>query len=168
MKQYYYLNAQGQQMPPVDFESLRNAGINSDTMVWFEGLAGWMRAGDIPELQPIVGAVPPPPISNPVVPPRPVQYQQQYHQGYQAQYQQAGMPVKPQSYLWLGICTTLLCCLPAGIVSIVYASKVDSMWNNGMYDEAKDNSEKAKTWGIISAVVGFVFGFVFFVIGLAS
>lgn len=168
MKQYYYLNAQGQQMPPVDFESLRNAGINADTMVWFEGLAGWMRAGDIPELQPIVGSVPPP-IGTPGVPPHAGAYQQPYRPAYQP-YQQPGpgMPVKPQSYLWLGICTTLLCCLPAGIVSIVYASKVDTMWNRGMYDEAVENSEKAKTWGIVSAVAGAVFCFIFFCIGLAS
>lgn len=50
MKQYYYLNAQGQQMPPVDFEGLRQAGITPDTMVWFEGLTDWKRAAEIPEL----------------------------------------------------------------------------------------------------------------------
>lgn len=158
MKLYYYLNSQGQQMPPVDFESLSRAGINASTMVWFEGLHEWKPAGEIPELQPIVATVPPSYQSfnqNPA----PSSYPQQ--QSYQPQYQQPSQP-KPQSYLWLGICTTILCCLPAGIASIVYATKVDTYWSKGMYNEANNSSEKAKTWGLVSAGVGvLMFGFTF-------
>ena len=62
--------------------------------------------------------------------------------------------MKPPSYLWLGILTTILCCLPFGIISIVYASKVDSCWSTGLYNEAVANSNKARNWGIASAVIG--------------
>lgn len=75
---------------------------------------------------------------------------------------------KPSSYMWLAICSTLLCCLPFGIVSIVYASKVDSNWAMGNYEEALANSEKAKNWGLASAITGFVICLVFFIIGLTA
>lgn len=45
---------------------------------------------------------------------------------------------KPDNCLVWAILTTVLCCLPFGIVSIVYASKVDSEWALGHYDEAED------------------------------
>ena len=34
-------------------------------------------------------------------------------------------PLKPESYLVWAILSTVCCCLPFGVVSIVYASKVD-------------------------------------------
>ena len=55
---------------------------------------------------------------------------------------------RPNTYLALGILVTIFCCLPFGIVSIVYASKVDSCWNNGRQNEAMDNSRKAKNWAL--------------------
>lgn len=172
MKQYYYLNAQGKQMPPVDFDSLRYVGITADTMVWFEGLPAWTRAGDIPELQAIVGVAAPQQNQRP-----PVGYTQPGFQqpGYQQPNYQPGygsqmppMQQKPQSWLWLGICTTLLCCLPAGVVSIIYAAKVDNLWNQGRYSEAVAASNNAKTWGIVSAAAGVIVFIIYFFIGLMS
>lgn len=60
---------------------------------------------------------------------------------------------KPDNCLVWAILTTVLCCLPFGIVSIVYASKVDSEWALGHYDEAEDAARKARTWAIVSAAV---------------
>lgn len=62
-------------------------------------------------------------------------------------------PVRPSSYLALAIISTILCCLPAGIVSIIYAAKVNSHYDNGNYDEAIKASKNAKTWGIVSVVI---------------
>lgn len=64
-------------------------------------------------------------------------------------------PLKPDSYLVWAILSTVCCCLPFGIVSIVYASKVDGLYRAGLYDEAQRASDDAKKWAIISAVVGF-------------
>lgn len=61
---------------------------------------------------------------------------------------------KPDSYLVWAILTTFLCCMPFGIVSIVYSTKVDSYWYAGQYSAAYDASHKAKVWAIASAVVG--------------
>ena len=63
---------------------------------------------------------------------------------------------KPDNLLVWAILSTVLCCVPFGIVSIVYSTKVDSLWNNGQYAEAQDAASKAKTWAIIAAVSGIV------------
>lgn len=63
---------------------------------------------------------------------------------------------KPSTYLVLSIIVTILCCLPFGIIGIIYASKVDSCWNAGNFDEARENSRKAKTWALVGLVLGFV------------
>ena len=80
------------------------------------------------------------------------QYQQHgfqpgFQPGVQSQY-------KPNSNLVWAILTTILCCLPFGIVSIVYASKVDSFWYAGNYQAAQDASKKAGTWAMWAAIVG--------------
>lgn len=74
-------------------------------------------------------------------------------------------PKRPNNYLALAIISTILCCLPAGIVSIVYSTKVNSLYEDGKYDEAERASKNAKTWGLVSiglAVVGLVLYFIFF------
>lgn len=70
---------------------------------------------------------------------------------------------KPSSNLAWAILSTILCCLPLGIVSIVYAARVDGHWFAGRYAEAQDSSRKAKNWAIASVVatpVAFVLLFV--------
>jgi hypothetical protein len=69
----------------------------------------------------------------------------------------AGEPSpKPDNfYLWT-ILSTVLCCLPVGVVGIVYSSRVDSLWAQGKFAEAIDASNKAKMWAIISAVCGII------------
>ncbi|MFN2261585.1 MAG: CD225/dispanin family protein [Psychroflexus sp.] len=58
----------------------------------------------------------------------------------------------PPNYLAFAIITTILCCLPAGIVSIVYASEVNRKWMSQDYEGAYRASQNAKTWAIVSAV----------------
>jgi len=53
---------------------------------------------------------------------------------------------KPNNFLVFAILSTIFCCLPFGIVSIVYASKVDRLWYAGNYVEAQDAASKARTW----------------------
>jgi len=52
----------------------------------------------------------------------------------------------PPNYLVYAILTTLFCCLPFGIVAIVYAAQVDSKAIAGNMAEAQANSKNAKTW----------------------
>jgi ABC-type Fe3+ transport system permease subunit len=63
---------------------------------------------------------------------------------------------EPDNYLVWAILCTVLCCLPLGIVSIVYSTKVSGLWSQGRYAEAQAAADNAKKWAIISAVVGAV------------
>ncbi|MBD0835725.1 CD225/dispanin family protein [Aestuariibaculum suncheonense] len=65
-------------------------------------------------------------------------------------------PQRPNNYLALAIISTILCCLPTGIVSIVYSTKVNNLYEDGKYDEAEKASKNAKTWGIVSIVAAAV------------
>ena len=60
----------------------------------------------------------------------------------------------PGNYLAPAILTTLFCCLPFGIVSIVKASQVNSLWSSGRYEEAQRASADAKRWAWISFASG--------------
>ncbi len=62
--------------------------------------------------------------------------------------------IPPGNNLVWAILTTLFCCLPFGIVAIVYAAKVDGLWAGGNYAAAYEASRKAKNWSVISAAVG--------------
>jgi hypothetical protein len=63
---------------------------------------------------------------------------------------------EPDNHLVWAILSTLLCCLPLGIVSIVYSTKVSGLWAQGRYAEAQSASDSAKKWAIIAAIVGVV------------
>lgn len=73
---------------------------------------------------------------------------------------------KPANNLVWAILATVLCCLPMGIVSIIYATKVDTLWNNGQHSEAIEAANKAKQWAIYAAVGGIVIG-IFYVVYIA-
>lgn len=62
--------------------------------------------------------------------------------------------VPPPNYLVWAILTTILCCLPFGIVSIVYAAQVNSKWQIGDYEGAELSSKNAKTWAWVAFAVG--------------
>lgn len=62
----------------------------------------------------------------------------------------------PSNNLVWAILSTLFCCLPLGIVSIVFAAQVNSKWTAGDVAGAMEASKKAKNFAIWSAVVGVV------------
>ncbi|GAA2281261.1 hypothetical protein GCM10010149_26920 [Nonomuraea roseoviolacea subsp. roseoviolacea] len=62
----------------------------------------------------------------------------------------------PDNHLVAAILTTLFCCLPLGIVSIVKSSQVNSKWQVGDYQGAVQASEEAKTWWKRSLIAGII------------
>lgn len=56
----------------------------------------------------------------------------------------------PNHLVW-AILSTLFCCLPFGIVSIVFASQVDGKRAAGDIAGAREASGKAKFWAMLSA-----------------
>ncbi len=79
---------------------------------------------------------------------------------------------KPDSFLVWSILCTLCCCLPFGIVSIVYASKVDGLWASGQYLEAERAAQSARTWfwwGFGLGLASSIFTFIYYcIIGFAG
>lgn len=74
-------------------------------------------------------------------------------------YQSSYEPEKPINwvpYLVLSIITTLCCCLPFGIVGIVYSTKINSAVNARDWEGAQKAAKTAKIWIIASAIVGFI------------
>ncbi len=61
-----------------------------------------------------------------------------------------------QNYLIPAIVVTLCCCLPGGIVAIVYAAQVNTKLQAGDIAGAQLASNNAKLWCIISAGAGLV------------
>jgi hypothetical protein len=64
------------------------------------------------------------------------------------------------------ILTTVLCCLPLGIVSIVFSSQVNSKWALGDAAGAQASSAKAKRFAIIGAIIGGAASVLLFVLSL--
>lgn len=57
----------------------------------------------------------------------------------------------PNNLVW-AILTTLFCCLPMGIVSIVYATQVDGKRAAGDLAGARQAADKARFWALMSAL----------------
>jgi hypothetical protein len=79
--------------------------------------------------------------------------------------QPAGPP--PPNYLVWAILTTVLCCLPLGVASIVFAAQVNSKHNAGDYAGAQEASQKAKKFAIWSAAAGLIVGVIYLVLAIA-
>ncbi len=176
MEQYYYVK-DGQRLGPIVPEQFAASGVTGETLVWTQGMTDWKAASTIPELAAYLSMapVPPPyePEPQPQVQPQPQPQPQSYGYGQggynQGGYNQGGYggqmygaagqpsytPPPGNNMVW-AILTTLFCCLPFGIVSIVYASKVDNLWAMGNHQAALDAKRKSKNWAIAAAVSALV------------
>lgn len=67
----------------------------------------------------------------------------------------------PQNYLVWAILSTIFCCLPLGVVSIVFAAQVNSKWQAGDYAGAQDASRKARQFALWSTIIGVIVGILY-------
>lgn len=84
---------------------------------------------------------------------------------------------RPKTYMTEAIILTclsvtifVLLSLPFGVVSIIYASRVENMWLNCRYDEARAASAKARQFFYIGLIVGiapYVVGLLLMLFGIA-
>jgi hypothetical protein len=135
----YYMHTGGQQLGPFEESELPSHGLTASTMVWREGMPDWVAASQVPELSHLL----PPSQQPPSYQPQP---------GYGPQQPYGARPPMPDTYMVWAILATLLCCLPFGIVSIVKASQVSTLYYQGNYAEARAASRAARNWAIASAV----------------
>ncbi len=61
----------------------------------------------------------------------------------------------PSNMVW-AVLATVLCCMPVGIVSIVYSCRVGSLYAKGDFVGAKRASDRAAYWALGSAIVHMV------------
>jgi hypothetical protein len=69
---------------------------------------------------------------------------------------QPPMGPPPQNYLVWSILTTLFCCMPLGVASIVFSAQVNGKWAAGDFAGAQESSRKAKQFALWSAIIGAV------------
>lgn len=162
----YWINHNGVQSGPVDLDGLKEMGLTSAAYVWREGLSDWVKITQLPELQgmyEMVGT----PVGTPIkpqsaaqstvapqqtVPDVPVTQGAAPAQPYQPQ-QGVTEPCPPTNLVW-AIISTLLCCLPTGIVAIFYSLKVTNKYREGDIDGAKRASETGAWWCIATIILG--------------
>ena len=68
----------------------------------------------------------------------------------------------PPNYLVWAILSTIFCCLPLGIASIVFAAQVNGKYAAGDVAGAQESSAKARRLAMIAAVVGIVVNGLYF------
>ena len=162
----YWINHNGVQSGPVDLDALKEMGLTSAAYVWHEGLSDWVKIARLPELQSLYEMV-----GEPVPEPQAVTTGSPIEETNQTQTTQAqiGSPLQPQcseeplidepcpstNMVW-AIVATVLCCVPFGIVAIVYANKVTKLYKAGNIYGAKSASETSMWWTIAAIVVGVV------------
>lgn len=79
---------------------------------------------------------------------------------------------QPDNYLVWAILSTIFCCLPLGIVSIIYSTQVNSKWAAGDFEGALKASQNAKKFAIWAAIIWLIFVVLYvifvFVLGLGT
>lgn len=137
MSQYYYTDGK-ERFGPFSVDELKGKDLQPDTLVWKEGLADWMPAKNVTDLQALfdVGSFQPssPAMSSVASPPL----------------------APPKNWLIESILVTILCCLPLGIVGIIHATKVDTLWKTGQHDAALKASQEAGKWVKIAFILGLI------------
>lgn len=135
MEQYYYTDGK-ERYGPFSLDQLRDRNIGKETLVWKEGMPDWVAAKNLSDLQSLFEGS-----ADIVQPPAAVPYAQ--------------LPeLPPKNWLVESILVTILCCLPLGIVGIVNATKVESLWNTGQREAAVKASQEAGKWVKIGFIAG--------------
>lgn len=132
---YFYIDMQGNQQGPRSIEQLKNAQvIYPDTMVWSQGMNEWCKASDVIELAELFTQAPD------------LKYEKNT----------TDVDVKPRTWLIETILATLFCCFAFGIAGIIFASKVDDLWKDGKYEQARAASSTARLMLILSVASVFL------------
>ena len=80
--------------------------------------------------------------------------------------EQAQLETKVSNNLALAIFSTICCCIPTGIVSIIYATKVDGLLKSGDVSGAKDAAKKASMCAWIGTISGAIFGVIYILLAI--
>lgn len=153
----WYYSKNGTQSGPVAESDLKamivDGHVQSNDLVWREGMAEWLPLIQVQELTVVPAATP---------------YQSPQTQAPEVNLQGGYHGESIPTYLWQSIVVTLMCCMPFGIVAIVYAAKVDGYKAGGNIAAAKSASKSASTWCMVSFITGLVVGFLYMLLVVVS
>ena len=151
----YWINHNGVQSGPVDADGIKELALTSRAYVWHPGLSDWVKITQVPELEGLFEIVDEPAtVGQPLQPQNTAPAQQPMNpQPVNTQPEGDPEPCPPTNLVW-AIITTVLCCLPAGIVAIIYAMKVTNKYREGDIEGAKRASEVGAWWCIASIILG--------------
>lgn len=163
MKQYY-LVINGEKSGPFTIDQLATQQLTPETPVWTEGMSDWVPAQQIAELSSLFASQAPiPEASQPTATPQAPAYNAAPAYG-NPQPQAPNTQVVPPNYLVWSILVTLFCCIPGGVVAIVYSTQVSSRFQQGDYAGANESSRNARKWVIISAIAAAAVWIIYFII----
>lgn len=145
MEQYYYTDGK-ERYGPFTLDQLRGRNIGPETLVWKEGMPDWVVAKNVSDLESLFLA------ADTSIPPVAIPYTPIYSER------------PPKNWLVESILVTILCCLPLGIVGIINATKVETLWNSGQKDAALKASQEAAKWVKIGAIVALVCWVLYFIL----
>lgn len=117
----FYILINNAKQGPFSIEELENKDITVNTMVWAVGFSNWKPAKEVPELSNLLADLPPEPPT-------------------------ASTNFMPKTWLVESILVTCFCCLPFGIMGIINAVKIETLYNNRQYEQALIYSRQAKKW----------------------
>ena len=155
---YYIVN--NQKLGPIDDNALRQliatGAVHSGTFVWKDGMADWVPVGSVPELAALVSSG---------------------RQSFSATPPMGGGYGAPSAanvpdYMIWSILELLFCCVPFGIVGLVYAINANSAKQAGNMAQAMDNANKSKKfllWGLgLWCVLVLIYIVMFVIIGVSG
>jgi len=162
----WFYSKNGQQLGPISDQELvnlsKNGGLSATDLVWKEGMPDWKPWREVS----LLSSDPTPPN----MPAIPQSFDGNVMVRQPSMYAPAPLPPNIPSYLWQSIVATVLCCMPFGVVAIVYAAKVDSLIAVGDYVGAQSASDSAKIWVVVSVGIGLLIYFpalILWIIGLS-
>ena len=145
----WFYSKNGTQLGPVTEQELSaKAGsgeVLASDLIWKEGMGDWKPLGQVTEFSGVVSQMPPA-----VNSPTPGNVPMAQPPAYSSSQIQPNIP----NYLWQSIVATVLCCMPFGVVAIVFSAKVDGLVARGDIAGANAASKSAKNWMIAAAASG--------------
>lgn len=138
-----YFICNGPKEGPFELGELMHQHLKPDTLVLDTQTGQWQKANEIEEIAFLLN-----------------QKKEQEH---------PSKTEMPKTWLVESILATLFCCLPFGLVGLIKAANVGTLYQAGKYAEAVVASQEAGKWTKISIAVGIILGLLylaFWIIGI--
>lgn len=164
----YWVSINNNQVGPMSLDEVIALNPSADMLVWHPGMPDWDKAANLPELAHLFGAdyeecvdsqtietepQPEQTIEEPVQEPAPKV------EDVKPQPLQETAPAEPcpPNYLVWTVLVTVMCCVPLGVISLIYSSQVKTKYNAGDIEGAKKASSKTELWLILAFVLGLIY-----------